>query len=126
MFLKNCVTYIILIFWMHSGSWMRLFQRELVDMNYKKMDEFIGNSLFEARVVKRITQEDITDRINVDLLRKGQKKISRQTYANYEHGTYSIPQGTLEIACNILGLNWRSVFKEACDFMEDYISKKED
>lgn len=95
-------------------------------MDYKKMDEYIGNALFEARVVKRITQEEITDKINTEIMKKGQKKISRQTYANYEHGIYSIPQGTLEVACNILSLDWKKVFVDACNFMENYISKKED
>lgn len=94
-------------------------------MDYKKMDEYIGNALFEARVIKRITQEEITDKINAKITEKGQKKITRQTYANYEHGIYSIPQGTLEVACNILGLEWRKIFTDACNFMEDYVLKKE-
>lgn len=95
-------------------------------MDYKKMDEYIGNALYEARVIKRITQEEITEKINKEIVKKNQRKISRQTYANYEHGIYSIPQGTLEVACNILNLDWKTIFKNACAFMEEYISKKED
>lgn len=91
-------------------------------MDYKIMDKYIADRLYEARVIKRITQEQITDKINNKLVDKDMK-ITRQTYSNYERGTFSIPQGILQATCEILGLDWISVFKEAQEYMFKEINK---
>lgn len=86
-------------------------------MEYKKLDEYIGNELYKARVVKRITQVQIVNTINKKLEKNG-LSITRQAYSYYEHGMYSIPQGVFQIACKELGLDWKEVFSEAVEYMK--------
>lgn len=92
-------------------------------MEYKKMDIYIGNELYKARVVKRITQEQITDSINKKIAQYDMS-ITRQSYSNYEHGTFSMPQGVLEACCDILGLDWRKIFNEAVEYMQKEVGSK--
>lgn len=91
-------------------------------MEYKKIDEYIGNELYKARVVKRITQEQITEIINKKL-KKFDISITRQSYSYYERGEVSIPQGVLEVVCDELGLDWKKIFTEAVDYMKEGICK---
>ena len=92
-------------------------------MDYKKMDEFIGNSLFEARVVKRITQEEMTKAISHRLINEENRKkgISQQAYSLYEKGERSMPSNIFTYACDYLGLDEIKIFNDACE----YIKKKE-
>lgn len=86
-------------------------------MEYNKIDTFLGNALFEARVVKRITQEEITEKISQEYKESSGKKkgISRQMYAYYEKGIYSMPLDIFQIACKVLGLNWKKVFNDGLE-----------
>lgn len=93
-------------------------------MNYTKFDQYLGNALFEARVVKRITQDDMKKEITRRLIAEdGRKKgISRQAYSLYEKGERSMPDNIFTYACDYLGLDEIKVFNDACE----YIKKKED
>lgn len=87
-------------------------------MDYKKFDKYIGEQLLNARLDKRMTQEDLTKIINYELLinqniRK--KPISRQSYTNYELGKRSIPDDVFRCACASLSLNASVVFKKASE-----------
>lgn len=91
-------------------------------MNYKLMDEYIGNELFKARVVKRTTQQQVVDKINAI----AKQKISRGIYSCYENGKYSMPQEIFVVACEILKLNHRKVFSDAIKYMNEHINFDED
>lgn len=85
-------------------------------MNYKNIDENIGNLIYQGRVVKRITQEELTNYVNEKVKNRNDlSPITRQSLSYYEHGTNSIPQGILEIVCNRLGLNWKDVYRKAVE-----------
>lgn len=85
-------------------------------MNYKKIDENIGNLIYQARVVKRITQEELTNYVNASIKEEdGISPITRQSLSYYEHGINSIPQGILEIVCKKLNLNWKDVYRKAVE-----------
>lgn len=92
-------------------------------MEYNKIDKYLGTKLFEARVVKRITQEDMVKHISNKYKNLSSKKkgISRQMYSNYEKGTYSIPMDIFMIACEYLGLNWQEVFNDALENCKEKI-----
>lgn len=92
-------------------------------MEYNKIDTYLGNKLFEARVVKRITQEELSDKISSKYKQlSGKKKgISRQMYAFYEKGVYSMPIDVFRIACDILGLKWKEIFNDALDSCKETI-----
>ncbi len=85
-------------------------------MDFTEFDKAIGQALFEARVVKRITQTMMAEQISKRLIAGGRKKgISQQAYALYEKGERSMPTDTFKAACNVLGLEWAKVFNNACE-----------
>lgn len=77
-------------------------------------DKAIGDILFRARVVKRITQDQMATLISQEL-KKGDRinGISRGAYAFYERGERSMPIDIFIISCKILGLEWRTEFNNA-------------
>lgn len=80
------------------------------------MDKFLGNAIFEARVVRRLTQEDMAKAISEIMIENGKKKgISRQAYNCYELGNRSMPDVVFQSACKYLGLNWKTIFNEALE-----------
>lgn len=82
-------------------------------MNYKNIDEKIGNIIFSKRVVKRITQEQLTTEINKQLELKGMPTITRQSLSYYEHGVNSMPEEVFEICCSVLKINSKYTFIKA-------------
>ena len=85
-------------------------------MDYTKADEFIGDKLYCARVVRRLTQKDMAELISIKMKESGkQRGISRQAYAFYEKGERSMPMEVFTIACEILSLNRNQIFNEALD-----------
>ena len=92
-------------------------------MDYSKFDQFLGNALYEARVVKKIAQEDMAKEISKRLIKDdGRKKgISQQAYSLYEKGERSMPSNIFTYACEYLKLDEIKVFNDACE----YIKKKE-
>ena len=85
-------------------------------MDYTKIDEYIGDKLYCARVVRRLTQKDMADLITLKMKETGKKKgISRQAYAFYEKGERSIPMEVFTIACEVLSLNRNQIFNDALD-----------
>ena len=92
-------------------------------MNYSKFDSYLGETIRNARVIKRITQDDMAKKIsNIMKTDYGYKKgMSRAALSYYENGDRSMPDYIFTIACNILGLDEIKVFNDACE----YIKKKE-
>lgn len=92
-------------------------------MNYSKFDSYLGETIRNARVVKRITQDDMAKKISNKMKTDyGYKKgMSRAALSYYENGDRSMPDFVFSIACDILDLDENKVFNEACE----YIKKKE-
>ena len=88
-------------------------------MKLEKFDIYIGDKLYCARVVKRITQAEmakmITDRLRENGKRRG---VSQQAYAYYEKGARSMPWDVFTYACEILLLDRNAIFNEACDYLK--------
>lgn len=85
-------------------------------MDYTQFDRFLGNSLYEARVVQRLTQEDVAKAISKELKKHGKAKgITRSAYSFYENGERSMPTDVFSYACEFLGLNENEIFNKACD-----------
>ena len=84
-------------------------------MKYDKIDKYLANKLYETRVVKRITQEDMTKNISAILKANGFKGIERTTYSHYECGIRSMPLEVLQASCKYLGLDWQTIFNEALE-----------
>lgn len=93
-------------------------------MNYTKFDEYLGGAIRDARVLKRISQEEMAKVISSKMKAQyGYKKgISRAALSFYENGERSMPDYIFTIACNYLGLDEIKIFNDACE----YIKKKED
>ena len=88
-------------------------------MDFSRFDQFLGNALYEARAVQRITQEEMADAISRELKKSGKKKgITRSAYSYYEKGDRSMPSDVFTCACNILGLDENKVFNDACDYVK--------
>lgn len=96
-------------------------------MERSLFDKYLGNALYEARVVKRITQEDLTTRANyiwkAKYNRKRQRDCTRATYTRYEKGEFSMPMGFYKAACEVLDLDWKKVFKEAQNYELNHIDE---
>lgn len=90
-------------------------------MNYEKIDKYLGQKLFEARVVKRITQEQMADMISVKYERLSGRKCTRQAYAYYEKGDRSMPVDIFRCACAVLNLDWATIFNEALENCKEEI-----
>ena len=88
-------------------------------MEFNKFDIEIGSRLYEARVLKRLTQEGVSKSISERMKQKGFKKgISRQAYAFYESGQRSMPLEVYKIACNVLDIDCVETFNRACDALK--------
>ena len=88
-------------------------------MKFDKFDVYLGDKLYCARVVKRMTQEEMARLISVKLKDSGKKKgISQQAYAYYEKGERSMPWDVFTFACEILKLDRNAIFNEACDHIK--------
>ena len=88
-------------------------------MKFDKFDFYIGDKLYCARVVKRLTQNDMAKMISKKMKEDGRKKgISQQSYAYYEKGERSIPMDVFTYACNILSIDRNKLFNEACDYIK--------
>lgn len=88
-------------------------------MKFEKFDVFLGDKLYCARVVKRLTQDEMAKLISTKLRNSGRKKgISQQSYAYYEKGERSMPWDVFTFACDILELNRNEIFNEACDYIK--------
>ena len=88
-------------------------------MEFNKFDIEIGKRLYEARVLKRLTQEQASVLISQCMKQQGFKKgISRQAYAFYESGKRSMPLEVYKVACNILDINYVETFNRACDALK--------
>lgn len=89
-------------------------------MDRSLFDEYLGNKLYEARVVRRISQEQMTEMTNElwlsDPKCHRKKGCTRSTYTRYERGEISMPIGFFKSACSVLHLDWKEVFKEAQDY----------
>lgn len=96
-------------------------------MDRSYFDVYLGNALFEARVVKRISQEQMANMTNEvwlsdpDCQRKN--GCSRSTYTRYERGEISMPMGFYKSACKVLNLDWKQLFKEAQAFEFNHIDE---
>ena len=99
-------------------------------MDRRLFDRYLGNALYEARVVKRITQSEISKKANEVWLNKyspnRKKGASRSTYTRYESGEISMPMGFFKSACDVLGLDWRKVFSEAQHYEMNHIDELKD
>ena len=88
-------------------------------MDFSKFDQYLGNALYEARSVKRITQEDMAKAISKKMKKNGRTKgITRSAYSFYENGERSMPSDVFTYACEILGVDEIKVFNEACDYVK--------
>lgn len=99
-------------------------------MERNLFDCYLGNTLYEARVVKRITQEELTKKANevwkTKYNRKRQRDCTRATYTRYEKGEFSMPMGFFKAACDVLELDWKTVFKEAQTYELNHIDEISD
>ena len=88
-------------------------------MEFGKVDEFVGDKLYCARVVRRLTQADMAKMISAKLKEHGKKKgITRQAYSFYEKGERSMPMDIFTYACEILSLDRNAIFNEALDYIK--------
>ena len=88
-------------------------------MDYTKIDEYLGNALYESRSVKRLTQNDMAAAITKKMKANGRKKgITRSGYAFYEKGERSMPSYVFTYACEVLGIDEDKIFNDACDFVK--------
>ena len=99
-------------------------------MNRSFFDEYLGNALYEARVVKRITQEQMTKMANEKWLSRPNNHrvngFARATYTRYERGEISMPITYFKDACEVLGLDWTQVFREAQNYEFKKIQESDD
>lgn len=86
-------------------------------MDFKKFDTYIGNSLYDARVLKRLTQPQLAELISKRLKAIGKRKngISRQRYATYEKGEISMPEDIYDVVCEILNIDRNDLFNRAIE-----------
>lgn len=83
-------------------------------MKFIEFDKYIGNQLRAARVVRRISQEEMAKLISQKMKKQGYKKgIGRTGYAFYETGERSMPETIYSIACDILNLDEDLLFDQA-------------
>lgn len=88
-------------------------------MNYEKFDVYLGYQIYCARVVKKITQDQMSKMISAKMKESGLKKgISRQAYSFYEKGERSMPMHIFTYACEILDLDRNAIFNDACDHLK--------
>lgn len=88
-------------------------------MDFRKFDYYLGESLYQSRVSKHLTQLDMAKKISVKLKESGRKNgISRQAYSFYEKGERSMPMDVFTAACDILSLDRNRIFNEACDYIK--------
>ena len=88
-------------------------------MRFEKFNVYLGEKLYCARVVRRMTQNDMVKLISAKMKENGGKKgISQQSYAYYEKGERSIPWDVFTYACEILSLDRNTLFNEACDYIK--------
>lgn len=88
-------------------------------MKYEKIDKIIGNKIYEARVIKRITQEDMAENVSRILKANGYTSgITRAGYSHYEVGRRSMPLMVLQACCEYLKLDWQKLFNEALEEMK--------
>lgn len=90
-------------------------------MKFTKFDKYLGQKLFESRVVKKISQDQMADMISVKYEKLSGRKCSRQAYNFYEAGKRSMPIDIFRIACDILHLDWRVIFNDALENCKEEI-----
>ena len=99
-------------------------------MDRSFFDEYLGNALYEARVVKRITQAEMTKMTNKKWLSRPDNNrvngFTRSTYTRYERGEISMPITYFKDACEILGLDWVQVFREAQNYEFNCVKENDD
>lgn len=88
-------------------------------MDFRKFDWYLGESLYQGRVSKHMTQRDMAKGISDKLKENGKKKgISNQAYAFYEKGERSMPWDVFTYACDILCIDRNKIFNDACDYIK--------
>lgn len=87
-------------------------------MEYKKIDQFIGNNLKDARLLKRMSQKDLADYASALLNKKCSylKSISYQSVSLYEKGERSIPENVYSAFCEVLSINANALFNKGLAF----------
>ena len=95
-------------------------------MDRRFFDVCIGNQIYEARVLHRLTQEQLVLYANQAWLSRNpdrKKGCSRSVYVRYEKGEVSMPMNFFKSVCEVLGLEWKDVYKKALDYEYEMISK---
>ena len=97
-------------------------------MDRRYFDESLGNSLYEARVLKRLTQEQLTENANKIWLKEFEPNrkngCSRSVYVRYEKGEVSMPINFYKAACKALGIDWIETFRKAQDYELNMVTKQ--
>lgn len=85
-------------------------------MKINKFDEYIGEKIYQKRVLKHITQDEMAKLITAKYKKKCGKSCSRPALGFYELGQRSMPKDLFVIICGLLDLDWKEVFNEALDY----------
>lgn len=94
-------------------------------MEYNKIDQFIGDKIKDARLLKRMSQKDLADYTSMRLKKDfGYKKgISYQAVSLYEKGERSMPEHVYSLFCQALGIDADSLFNEGLDYVKRKANK---